>query len=176
MGSTNVYRVLGVKWGVIVQILDILKGLIPTLILTDALQIESEVNPIIIKIIAGLSSVLGHIFSPFVGFKGGKGINTAVGMMIGISPIDLGVCLIFFLGAIFTSGMISVGALLGATVLPISLLIRNEFVSEVPGFEYLLIFFSFMAILIFYTHRTNIKRLRKGEENKFERLQILKFK
>lgn len=175
MGSTNVYRILGVKWGIIVQILDIFKGIIPTLVLVHQFSLDYNIDFALLKIIAGLSSVLGHIFSPFVKFKGGKGINTAVGMMIGISPIDLGVCVVIFLGSVFTTGMISVGALLGSIVLPLSLIIRHNYIKEVPGYEYLLGFFILMTCLIFYTHRSNIKRLRNGDENKFEKLQIIKF-
>lgn len=175
MGSTNVYRVLGVKWGIIVQILDILKGLIPTTVLVFIFYDSNlGLNIIQLKILSGLASVLGHIFSPFVGFKGGKGINTAVGMMIGISYIDLLSCLFFFLIALFTSGMISVGALAGSVILPISLILRNYTIGKVEGFHSLLLFFIFLTVIVFYTHRSNIKRLMKGNENKFEKLHLIK--
>ncbi|MDC1068289.1 glycerol-3-phosphate 1-O-acyltransferase PlsY [Candidatus Kapabacteria bacterium] len=175
MGSTNIYRVLGIPWGIVVQVLDILKGFVPTvLIAAFFLDYESSLNYSQMKIVSGLSAVLGHIFSPFVKFKGGKGINTAVGMLLGVSPIDLGVCIFFFLISIFSTGMISVGALVAAFILPNSLVIRHYLISNQDGFRSLLAFFIFLTIIVFFTHRSNIRRLIDGKENKFPKLQIFK--
>lgn len=183
MGSTNVIRVLGKKWGFTVQILDMLKGTIAVYIVASLLgkELIDPRNPLfenqqLIKIIAGISAVLGHIFSIFVGFKGGKGINTAAGMLIGIAPIDFGICTFFFVIAVSTTGYISLGSIIAAVILPSSMLVRyNIFGINIPGYFTLIYFLIGLAILIVYTHRTNIKRLIEGKENRFNNLQIFKF-
>lgn len=177
IGSTNVFRVLGVKWGIIVQLLDIAKGYVPaSLILFQFLRFGADDYMLTYSLLAGLSSVMGHIFSPFIGFKGGKGINTALGMLVAISPIDIGVCLVFFLGIVFSTGIISLGSIFGSLILPLSLVIRHYFISSVDGFHTLKFFFFALPFLIILTHQKNIKRLLNGTENKFSRLQIIKFR
>ena len=104
MGSTNTFRVLGWKAGLIVQILDVLKG---AAAVTLAVHIFNGVLPFpnatgfeditIVKTIAGIAAVVGHIWTAFAGFRGGKGINTALGMLIGIAPVELAVALGVFL-------------------------------------------------------------------------------
>ncbi|MES2766084.1 MAG: glycerol-3-phosphate acyltransferase, partial [Bacteroidota bacterium] len=90
MGSTNAMRVLGAKWGSVVQIIDVLKGLIPVAVLPFVFfeftgnSLNLLDNVVFVKIVAGMSAVLGHVFSVFVGFKGGKGINTAAGLLLGL--------------------------------------------------------------------------------------------
>lgn len=183
MGSTNVIRVLGKKWGFIVQILDMLKGTIAVYIVASILGHELInpnnplfSNPQLIKIVAGISAVLGHIFSMFVSFKGGKGINTAAGMLIGIVPVDFGICAFFFMIAVSTTGYISLGSIIAAVILPSSMLIRyNIFRINIPGYFTLIYFLIGLAVLIVYTHRENIKRLLEGKENRFNNLQIFKF-
>ncbi|MCX6146278.1 MAG: glycerol-3-phosphate 1-O-acyltransferase PlsY [Candidatus Kapabacteria bacterium] len=183
MGSTNVLRVLGKKWGFIVQILDMLKGIFAVYFVAVLLgkELIDPNNPLfqnqqLIKIISGISAVLGHIFSIFIGFKGGKGINTAAGMLIGIAPIDFGICAFFFSLAVGTTGYISFGSIVGALTLPFSMLVRyNLFGINIPGYFTLIYFLFGLAILIVYTHRTNITRLIEGKENRFSKLQVIKF-
>lgn len=182
MGSTNVMRVLGTKWGIVVQIIDILKGYLPVYLLTTFLAPEiisgSYVleNAIVLRLILGFSAVLGHVFSPFVKFKGGKGINTATGMLIAISPFDIGVAFVTFWLVVFSSGYISLGSLSAGTILPISLLLRYNLLNhEVNNYIIMLVFFVLVTILIFSTHKSNITRLLSGQENKFEKLHLFKF-
>lgn len=182
MGSTNVMRVLGTKWGIFVQIIDILKGYLPVFIITSFFASELLSNSffadniIILKLILGLSAVLGHVFSPFVGFKGGKGINTATGMLVAISPIDIGVAFVCFWLVVFSSGYISLGSMTAGFILPLSLLIRyNLLHQDINNYITTLVFFFVVALLILYTHKGNITRLRQGNENKFEKLHIIKF-
>jgi glycerol-3-phosphate acyltransferase PlsY len=183
MGSTNAMRVLGGKWGSVVQIIDVLKGLIPVIVLpalffnfsgnsTSLLD-----NEIFVKMIAGLFAVLGHVFSVFVGFKGGKGINTAAGVLMGIAPVEFAVVFATFLLALFSSGFVSLGSVLAGIMLPVSLIFRHEVLkTEIPGYNFLLPFFIVLAILVVYTHRANIQRLFKGTENHFPKAQIFKRK
>ena len=107
MGSTNAFRILGWKWGLLVQFLDIAKGYIAVVLVANALghdiafnSIESFEDITLVRIIAGISAVCGHIWSVFVEFHGGKGINTAAGFLLGIAPLDLGIAVGFFIVAL----------------------------------------------------------------------------
>lgn len=182
MGSTNAFRILGWKWGVVVQIVDVLKGVIPVVVIAELLGKGISLGGFtyfqditVIKIIAGLSAVFGHIWSVFVGFKGGKGISTTAGMMLAIAPVDVAIGLgIFFIALIF-SGYVSLGSLLGSIAIPSSMAIRyNIFNIEVPGYHILIFFLLALCALLIFTHRQNIVRLAKGTENKFSKLQLIK--
>ncbi len=102
MGSTNAFRILGWKWGVIVQLIDITKGVIVVIFIANHFGADlvgklSWISDIkILQIIAGISAVAGHIWSLFVNFRGGKGVNTAAGMLLGLAPIDFGVAVGLF--------------------------------------------------------------------------------
>jgi glycerol-3-phosphate acyltransferase PlsY len=164
MGSTNVFRVLGRKWGIIVQIADILKGVLPVMIAIWLFGSES----ILYQLLAGISSVTGHIFPLFSGFKGGKGINTLAGMLIAISPNDTLPALGVFLIAFLSTGIVSLGSILAAVTITVSLLVRNYLIDNgVEGFLVLLPFFTAISVLVLITHRRNISRLLKGNENRF---------
>lgn len=189
MGSTNVFRVLGKKWGIIVQLLDLLKGFLPVMFTPSLVlylysllapnndEIISVLNDnnslILIKLIVGTSAVMGHLLSFWVGFKGGKGINTAVGMLLAIAPIDILIIFTAFVITLLTTGFVSLGSLVGAFLLPISIIIRqNIFNVEIQGYYVLLIFSTFLCFLVFYTHRSNIKRLINKKESSFENLKL----
>ncbi|MFH1049687.1 MAG: glycerol-3-phosphate 1-O-acyltransferase PlsY [bacterium] len=183
MGSTNAFRVLGWKWGVVVQIADVLKGLFAVLVIARLFDVNYNFgssyfeNQTIIMIIAGISSVIGHIYSFFVGFKGGKGISTTAGMLLGVAPIEVGIALGIFLIAVTLSGYISLGSILAALSLPSSLLFRyNIFGVNIPGYHILIYFISALALLLVFAHRSNIKRLLKGTENRFNKLHLIKLK
>ena len=183
MGSTNAFRVLGWKWGLFVQVLDIAKGIFAVLFIAihfgDQITAShawiSDVK--ILQIIAGIAAVCGHIWSLFVNFKGGKGVNTAAGMMIGLAPVDFGVALLLFVVAVMMSGYISLGSIIAAVAIPASLLIRSNLLHvSIPGYGTMIYFALAIMILVIYTHRTNIKRLLKGSENKFHKLHLIKLK
>lgn len=183
MGSTNVFRILGRKWGILVQVIDMLKGFIPVYFLSHYF-IDPEIitnsfsgNIVNVQLVLGLATVLGHIFSPFVGFKGGKGINTATGMLVAISPFDISIAFIVFWLIVFSTGYISLGSISAGLALPISLLIRHNFFDyNVQNYFTIIYFFVFIACLILFTHKSNIKRLLKGVENKFDSLHLFKSK
>lgn len=182
MGSTNVMRVLGTRWGLFVQIIDILKGYLPvyyfgSVLASSVLQNSFFLeNIVVLKLILGFVAILGHIFSPFVGFKGGKGINTAAGMLLAISPIDFGVAFVSFWLIVFSTGYISVGSMVAGILLPISLVTRyNVFQQHPSNYLVMLVFFIIVALLILFTHKANITRLKNGNENKFEKLHLIKF-
>lgn len=184
MGSTNAFRVLGVKWGIAVQIIDILKGFLAAYVVVNLLgdgvvfsHAADFPNKTVLMFIGGFSAVLGHIWTVFGKFKGGKGINAALGMLIAIAPIDVGIALLFFAAAVILSGYISLGSILAATAFPSSLFLRfNIFNVEIPGYSILIYLAAGVAAVLIFAHRTNIIRLLKGSENKFKSLQLIKFK
>ncbi len=183
MGSTNAMRVLGWKWGLLTQVLDILKGIIAVVIAT---QLFNGTLPIsnstpfeditVIKMIAGLSAVLGHIFSAFVNFKGGKGINTGAGFLLAIAPSEVGIAAILFILAVMLSGYISLGSIIAAIAIPLTLFIRhNVFNVDIPGYHTIVYFMIAVSIIVLLAHKTNIYRILHGTESKFAKFQILKF-
>ena len=182
MGSTNAMRVLGFKWGTIVQVLDILKGAIPVFILADIvapkwdmLSSDSFLNLPILEVIIGLSAVCGHVWSCFVCFKGGKGVNTTLGMLLVVIPIEGAIGLLIFIITLLLSGYVSLGSLVAAFFIPIILIIRyNFFNMNIEGYLTLVYLTISFVIIIFFAHRSNIKRLINGTENKCEKLQLIK--
>lgn len=159
IGSTNVARVAGKKISIITQLLDMLKGLLPVaiiLILTKKFEIQFHENYIFG---IALASILGHNFSIFLKFKGGKGVNTTLGASLLLVPeaVLISVAIYFIIKKIFK--FVSLGSISIAVSLPIISVIYSNFNST---FMYLLI----CSILIIIMHVNNIKRLLKGEENK----------
>ncbi len=176
IGSTNVYRILGWKAGISVQILDVLKGFIPVFLLSFLGAEFYLFNSFIgTKLAIGLLAVLGHIFSPFVSFKGGKGINTILGMLIGVSPIDISITFLGFVLVFLSTGIISVSSMSAAVLLPIIVSVRY-FSSpyELREFVILVCTSILVTTIVFLTHRANIKRLREGTESSFEKFNLLK--
>jgi len=174
MGSTNVFRILGKKWGILVQILDLLKGYIPVLICGYILYLfnfnELDQNSLMYyKLLIGVSAILGHVFSIFVGFKGGKGINTSVGMLLALDPIGILFTFLVFLIILVLTGYVSLGSIIGSMFLVFSIYFRENILHEnVIGYEVLFVFSVFISLLIIFTHRSNIKRLFTRTESKFE--------
>ncbi len=184
MGSTNAFRVLGWKWGLIVQVFDILKGVIAVLVIAEFVGKDINLgnytwfqDSTIVKWIAGLSAVCGHIWSAFVNFKGGKGINTAAGMLVAIAPVDVSIAVGIFILAVIFSGYISLGSISAAFAFPSSLFVRyNLFHVDIPGYSILIYFSIILSLILIFAHRKNIIRLLKGTENRFTKLQLIKCK
>jgi len=161
-GATNTFRVLGKKPGIIVLLVDILKGVlavsIPYLFWGQEWDSEQIVN---FQLIAALAAVLGHVFPLFAQFNGGKGVATSLGVIIGIHPLAAGICLIIFLVVFIIFKYVSLGAILAAISFPFLLefVFQNEFF-WLRGFSILL------SAAVVITHHKNIKRLLSGTENK----------
>ncbi len=187
MGSTNAFRVLGWKAGLAVQILDVLKGIaavaIAAMLFHNHAIFDSALSwnttpfedVTVVKLIAGAAAVVGHIWTAFAGFRGGKGINTAVGMLIGITPVEVAVSASIFLMVVFSSGYISLGSIIAAVALPTTLLVRyNLFHVHIEGYQTLVFFSIGLALLLIFTHRSNIRRLLEGRENRFYKLWLFR--
>jgi len=182
LGSTNAFRTLGVPLGILVQLVDIAKGLIVVLLVSrffyDTLPFENWTpfeDITVLKIIAGVAAVLGHTFSVFVKFKGGKGINTALGMLISLAPVDVSISVGFFILILLSSGYVSLGSVIASFILPTSMFIRhNIFDVNIYGYKTLIFFCIGTSVLLIYNHRENIKRLLYGNENRFEKLWLIR--
>ncbi len=165
-GATNAFRVLGWKIGLLVALVDVGKGVLATLLISKLRFAGSPIDflsPDVIQIIAGMSAIFGHIWTIFAGFKGGKGVGTAAGMLFSLYPIAGVICLAVFVFMLFTFGYVSLGSISAAIAFPIVVaVLKNQ-----QGYSDILLYFAiFIALLIVFTHRSNIQRLLKGQENK----------
>lgn len=187
MGSTNAFRVLGWKVGMLVQAIDIGKGLIATLFISRLFYASlpfENVTPFtdftLVQIIAGISAIAGHVWTIFAGFKGGKGINTAAGMLVSLAPIDATIAIGVFVIVLFSSGYVSLGSISAAFAVPAVMFLReNIFKVDINGYNTLVYFTLIVAVFLTYNHRANIKRLLRGEENRFEKwwkIRLIKIK
>lgn len=161
-GATNTFRVLGKKPGILVLIIDIIKGVLAvTLPFFTTSFIWGSNELINIQLLCGISAVLGHVFPIFANFKGGKGVATSLGIIIGIHPLAAVICLVLFLVTFLISSYVSLGAIIAAFFFPITVnyVFNNENI-------YLTIFSILLAIAVILTHHKNIKRIRNGEESK----------
>jgi acyl phosphate:glycerol-3-phosphate acyltransferase len=168
-GATNAIRVLGLKTGIIVLIIDAFKGIAAVNLVLFFPEIFPDENTIVIfKLLLGVMALLGHIFPIFAGFRGGKGIATLAGIVIALFPgtvlISIGV---FAIVLIFTR-MVSLGSIIASITFPI-IIIFFDLEAELAE----KIFSVVVAIFVLLTHRKNIYRILKGEENK---LRIIKKK
>lgn len=165
-GATNVFRVLGWKPGVFVLVFDGFKGFTAAYWIS---QITIGLNPLpqdIMQIIAGCSAIFGHIWTVFAGFKGGKGVGTAGGMLIALYPTAFWFCIAMFVIIVFSTRIVSISSMSAAVTLPVVLSIfRYALDKHIPDSLYIFSFFA--AALIIFTHRSNIKRLINGTENRF---------
>ncbi|MGE5410400.1 MAG: glycerol-3-phosphate 1-O-acyltransferase PlsY [Clostridiales bacterium] len=173
-GGTNVYRVLGWKYGILVILLDALKGALAVIFVARLhygnIPFENATpfdDFTLIQIMAGVAAVIGHVWTIFAGFRGGKGIATALGMLMTIITVDMLVALAVFIVVVSLTKYISLGSILGAMSVPLILIIReNIFHVDIPGYNVVLPFTVVICILILYTHRSNLKRLISGKENR----------
>lgn len=159
-GATNTFRVLGKKPGIIVLIIDIIKGAIASL-LPFYFYTGTTDQVVNLQIITSIVAVVGHVFPCFANFKGGKGVATSLGVIIGLHPAAAGICMAVFLLVFLTSHYVSLGAMIGAVTFPLSIV----FVFHTHSF-WLIVFAHVLAILVILAHRKNIQRLLKGEESK----------
>lgn len=165
-GATNVFRVMGWKVGLAVLLIDMAKGYIPT-VLFYKLGMKGVVWPIVdLQILAGVSAIFGHIWTVFAGFKGGKGVGTGAGMLIGLAPLAVLVGLIVFAIVVAVSRFVSLGSILASLTVPITVFLQSREADTFP--TQLFILCLFVPALIIYTHRKNIQRLLKGEESKIQ--------
>ena len=160
IGATNVSRLLGKKRGVLTLAADIAKGFLPMYIASGVLPESPERNLVIA--LCGAATVVGHMFSVYLGFKGGKGVATGLGVFLYLAPLAVVFILAVFIAAVFFSGFVSLGSLLGAlAVIPVLWLLAE------PSWKILLA--VFVVLMIWIKHYQNIGRLLKGTEKSWRK-------
>lgn len=159
LGATNVMRVLGAPAGIAVMVIDMLKGFAAVYWLVG-LTTYPEADWL--KVGCGLAAVLGHTFTIFLKFKGGKGVATAAGVFLALAPIATSMALAIFVSAVILTRYISAGSMLAAFFLPILIWI----VGESGQYFSVLVIALFLALVILLRHRDNFSRIMKGTENK----------
>lgn len=162
LGATNVVRVLGIRIGAVVFIVDTLKGFLPVFFLP---ALTGAVRPEIVSLTIGAAAILGHVRPLFLlGQKGGKGVATAGGVFLGVAWLPALVAFGVWIVVFATSRYVSVASLSAALALPLAFLFTGRPISD-PYFIASII----VAVFVLFTHRANIGRLRRGEEHRFTR-------
>lgn len=189
IGATNVLRVVGKKYGITCLLLDLLKGLIPTmagisLITYDGAGAAMKIDALssyavhidqfqaqTLHILTALATILGHNYSPWIGFKGGKGIATSGGALIALMPAAIVVLLLIWLILFYTTKYVSVASIGTALSLPAVTLFGSWYHDKFPQGDWnkpLFIFTIIIALLATWRHKSNIKNLMNGTEHRFE--------
>ena len=190
IGATNVLRVVGKKYGITCLVLDALKGFVPTVIAISLIRFPGIQNPMTLsgllphasefpmltaqmfQVLTGLCAILGHNYSPWVGFKGGKGIATSAGVLIALMPAAV-VILIAIWGLVFLfSRYVSLASILAAGALPLVTLWGSWLHGKIQNGTWNKPLFAFsiiIAVLAIWKHRSNIQRLLAGTEHRFTR-------
>ncbi len=165
-GTTNVLRTVGKKASVITLLCDVLKGVIAVLVAYIAGLIIKDIDKVLLIELAGIAVILGHTFPIFFQFKGGKGVATALGVLL-ITNWNIGlICLVFALILMILTKMVSVGSLAAAVLFPVLVIFMPHNAYLVNG-NYI-IFSVLLAVLVIFNHRENVKRLLTGTENKID--------
>lgn len=161
-GATNTIRVLGWATGIPVLIIDLGKGFLATMLPVFLNAAPSgSISEINLKIIAGLIAILGHIFPVFAGFRGGKGVASAFGVLLALQPLLTATSIGVFLLVFLAGGIVSIASITAGIAFPILLFTVFQTPSEVFR-----VFSVFVALALIITHRKNIKRLMRGEESR----------
>ncbi len=160
IGATNVFRTVGKKWGLIAFLCDVLKGLVPVLLAKEFVS-----RPSWAPLAVGVACVVGHMLTPYMKFKGGKGVATAFGMLIGLAPCLVGVAFALFAVVFACSHYISLGSCSAAAFLGVAVwfpILGN------PGLRCpaQCVLVTLMAAFVIWKHRSNIVRLANGTESK----------
>ena len=158
LGATNLYRQLGWKWAIPAAIIDVAKGAIPVLVFAP----EAGGGPLLAALL-GSTAVLGHVFSVFVKFKGGKGVATGAGVMLGFAPWAVLASAALWGLIVRLTGYVSLGSILAAAALPLAVWLLH------PERRDVVWVFGLLALMIIVLHRANINRLVAGTEHRFGR-------
>ena len=156
IGATNVLRVIGKGWGIFTLVLDALKGFIPAFAFPIFGKLDSEWG-----VLFGLAAILGHTFPIYLKFKGGKGVATSAGMLLGVAPAAVGIGLICWVATVVIFRYVSLASIVAAIAVAVAVWVRGDKALVVN------VALSFLAAMVVWLHRANIKRLLNGTENRF---------
>lgn len=155
IGATNVFRCVGKGWGILAFVLDALKGFIPSFFFPRLV----EVAPPWLGLACGAAAVAGHNWPVWLKFKGGKGVSTSAGMLLGVAPAAVGIGFAVFAAVVVLTRWVSLGSILAAIAVPVAYLWMNG-AGNIPLSVTLVV----MSALVIYKHRANIRRLLAGTE------------
>lgn len=164
-GATNALRVLGLKWGVAVMVLDISKGLAAVLLLVPLLTAGRPPDPALLRVAAGTAAIVGHIFPVFTGFRGGKGVGTSAGVMFALAPLVALTAVVIWVAVVAATRYVSLGSMLAALSVTPLLFLQGALRDTSPP-RPLLVFAVLLAAGVLASHRANIGRLLRGNENR----------
>jgi acyl phosphate:glycerol-3-phosphate acyltransferase len=156
LGATNVFRVLGWRYALPVAVIDVAKGAAPVAILGPWAN-----GPTWFPVALGIAAVVGHVASPFVGFRGGKGVATAGGVFLALAPLAVVISIAIWGVTLWLSGYVSVASMTVAVLFPLWVWLTR------PGEPYTLWAGVLLGLLLVYSHRANLQRLRAGTEHRF---------
>jgi len=171
LGATNVFRTLGPGWGGLCLFLDMAKGAAAVGLMTwlvstwpEGMATPFHITPDLFRIFAGFAAAMGHTFSPFVDFHGGKGVATTAGAFAVLEPLAVLATLVIFLAVLGITRIVSLASICAAIVLPVFVLLF-ELNSEQTS-STIIVFVTLICAWVIFKHRTNIARLRDGTEGK----------
>ncbi len=191
IGATNVFRIVGKKYGITCLILDALKGFIPVVIAMNLVRIDGrepqfsfdflssyqlllpaaeQMKGQLVHVLTALAAVLGHNYSPWLGFKGGKGIATSAGVLIALMPAAVVILLLVFIITLVTTRYVSLASMVSSAALPLVTLWGSWHHGRIQDGTWnkpLFVFSVLIAVLAIWKHRTNIVRIRAGTESRF---------
>jgi glycerol-3-phosphate acyltransferase PlsY len=153
------------------MLLDVAKGVLCAAVVSRLPLGHVPIDPQTLAVLCGVVAVLGHVFPIYIGFRGGKGVGTAAGMLIATAPIPILFALGMFAACLFVSGCVSCGSILAAWTVPIGILLLDQ-LSSIRHPTVLLAITLALAAFITFTHRKNIGRILRGEEKTFPQLQL----
>lgn len=163
IGATNVFRCVGAKWGVLAFACDMLKGFGGVWCAALPLAWGAGADTLLLRVLCGTAAMLGHIFPLWLGFKGGKGVSTALGLLLGVAPAAAGVGLGVWVASFLLSRYVSLSSCLAAVA--VGALVWTPLYAAAPLWFAVLI--TVLAALAIVKHRANLARLAKGTENRF---------
>jgi glycerol-3-phosphate acyltransferase PlsY len=155
IGATNVFRVIGKGWGIFTFVLDALKGFIPAFVFPRLAGLDPEWG-----VLFGIVAILGHSFPVYLKFKGGKGVATSAGMLLGVAPMAVLVGFISWVLCLMLSRIVSLSSIVAAIAVAIAVWIQDKGLI-------INIALTVLSILVIWLHRANIRRLLNGTENRF---------
>jgi glycerol-3-phosphate acyltransferase PlsY len=156
IGATNVFRVIGKGWGIFTFVLDALKGFIPSFFFPRLAGLDTEWG-----VLFGIAAILGHSFPVYLKFKGGKGVATSAGMLLGVAPVAVGVGFVSWALCMVVSRIVSLSSIVAAIAVAIAVWVLD------PKALVVNIALTILAMLVIWLHRANIRRLLNGTENRF---------
>jgi len=173
LGATNVFRTLGPRWGIVCLLLDMAKGAVAVLLMTklvDGWQVHQatpfHITPDLFRIFAGAMASIGHTFSPFVSFHGGKGVATTGGAFAVLEPLPILITVAAFAGVFAGTRIVSLASIAAACVLPVAVVV---FELKSLDTSKTISWFTFLVCgFVVWKHRANLARLRAGTEKKLE--------